>query len=93
MHDEAGAPDRIMSQVMQVLARHVPPGTVLADIGRDVALVSIGVDSMRSIDLLMDLETDLALNFPDELLVPDNFRTIATLCATVETLLRAGSRP
>lgn len=63
----------------EVLRRHlrgVPPD---AQIPFDADLVNIGLDSVGTITLLLDLEDAFGISFPSSMLNPETFRTPATL--------------
>lgn len=59
------------------------------EIAMDVDLSSVGLDSMRVIDLLLELETEFGLTFPDEMLTANTFRSPSTLLAAVTSLQAA----
>jgi len=51
------------------------------DLGR------LGLDSMASIDLLMDIESQLGVQIPDEMMTVDTFATGNHLLAVIEKLV------
>lgn len=51
------------------------------DLGR------LGLDSMASIDLLMDIESELGVQIPDEMMTVDTFSTGNHLLAVIEKLV------
>jgi acyl carrier protein len=61
-----------------------------APVPPDVELRALGLDSLALIELLVAIEDELGLEFPDELLTAQTFRTPTTLWAAVDSL-RAGA--
>jgi acyl carrier protein len=55
----------------------------------DSDLGQLGLDSMASIDLLMDLETHLGVQIPDESMDADTFATPGHLLKIIEPQLAA----
>ena len=55
----------------------------------DASLGDLGLDSLASIDLLLDLESQLHVEIPDELLDENTFASISHLSATLAPLLPA----
>ena len=77
----------ITTQFEECLRRHcrlVKPGSV----NYAVALAELGLDSMATVALLVDVEKTFAIRFHDEMLVDDTFRTAGALRNAVELLLR-----
>lgn len=60
-----------------------------AGLGADDLLAEAGLDSMASINLLLDIEDELGLSIPDELIEEDSFESIAKLCALIESVNNA----
>ena len=52
----------------------------------DEDLGKLGLDSMASIDLLMDIESQLGVQIPDEMMTVDTFATGNHLLAVIEKL-------
>ena len=53
----------------------------------DEDLGKLGLDSMASIDLLMDIESQLGVQIPDEMMTVDTFATGNHLLAVIEKLV------
>lgn len=66
-------------EVKRVVVQHLDDGLSPAEIGDLRPLAELGLDSMRSINLLLDLESALGVVFPDEELMPENFHTVAAI--------------
>lgn len=70
-----------------VLREHLP-GLASSDrLGGDVQLVQYGLDSMGTVTLLVALESELDVQFPDEALVPETFETAERLWEQASRLL------
>lgn len=74
----------------KVVGRHLDPPVVDRPLPEDVPLAQLGLDSLASINLLLDLEDTFEVSFPDEMLTPETFRTVGSLRAAVERL-RSGA--
>lgn len=57
-----------------------------AEITEESRLRDLGLDSMRSIELLFAVEDSYGLTVPDEKLVEDTFETCHSLWATIQEL-------
>ncbi len=56
-------------------------------IGEDTELVRSGiVESYGFVDLLMFIEAEYGIAIPDEMLTPDNLRTVADIARCVDAL-------
>jgi acyl carrier protein len=66
-----------------VIARHCRAGIDPSEIPDQEPLTAWGVDSMRSINLLLDLESAFAITFPDDLITAENFSTAGNIVRTV----------
>jgi acyl carrier protein len=75
----------ILPRFRRCLIAHLtaPPG---GEIDLDTELREVGLDSMSAISLLLDLEKEFGITFPDDTLAPEVFRTGATLLETVQRL-------
>jgi len=57
----------------------------LAPMSEDLG--KLGLDSMASIDLLMDIESELGVQIPDEMMTADTFATGNHLLSVIEKLV------
>ena len=87
LHGTEGLRDRVRA----VIGPHLTAVTPDADYEDDRPLAELGLDSIGSVALLLDLESELGIVFPDDSLVPETFRTIASLVREI-TRLTAGDR-
>ncbi|MGW7256372.1 acyl carrier protein [Streptomyces sp. NPDC054834] len=58
----------------------------------EIRLRTLGLNSMRAVDLVLDLEDRFGFAFPDDRFTDENFATEASLWSAVEPLLGAGAR-
>lgn len=56
-------------------------------ITHQTVLSEIGIDSYSIVEIILFIERKYGVVIPDEMLVPENFRTIAVLAATTQKLL------
>lgn len=71
------------SRLLDILARHLryaTPGGL--DLNR--SLRDLGLDSMRAIELLFDVEATFDIVVPDELLNDETFATASSLWSAIE---------
>lgn len=74
---------QISDEFRAVLVRHLVSIDDPGDIPADVNLRSLGLNSMRAVELVIDLEDTLGVVFPDDAFNDEVFRTAATLWDTV----------
>jgi acyl carrier protein len=77
--------EEISSQVNDVVRRHLRffEGDSVP-LTEDLA--GLGLDSLRAINLLLDLEETFALMFPDEMLTAETFKTRSSLERAIAVL-------
>jgi len=73
-----------LQEILRPKLRFLTPG---ADVPMDEDLGELGLDSMASIDLLMDIESQLGVQIPDELMTAETFETGNHLLAVIEKLM------
>jgi acyl carrier protein len=71
---------------LRVLLRHLAVDSP-AEIPPEAALRMLGLNSMRAVDLVIDLEEEFDVLFPDELFTDETFATATSLWHTVSGLL------
>lgn len=81
-----GSPPPFREKFEQVLRRHLRLVAADEPIPPDATLVSAGLDSIGTINLLLDIEDSFGVSLPGALLTPETFRTRATLERVVATL-------
>jgi len=65
-----------LEQILRTHARFIAAG---ADINPDMALASLGVDSLDMIDLIVKIEDEFDLEIPPEQVTPETFSTPASI--------------
>ena len=51
------------------------------------SLIELGLDSMAAIELVLDIEETLGVQFPDEMLVAETFATFRSLEIAVQSMI------
>ncbi|GAA0682439.1 hypothetical protein GCM10010193_40270 [Kitasatospora atroaurantiaca] len=70
----------------EILGQHLPlSGGVVPE---DALLADLGLDSLATVSLVMDLEDGFNLSIPDNLLVSETFETAGALRAVISDLLK-----
>jgi acyl carrier protein len=73
-------------EFLAVLRGFLPHLEAGADPVPDTPLNSYGLDSLAVISLMLELEDQLGVTFPDESLTPESFATTRALWETVSSL-------
>lgn len=75
-------------QFLSILRRYLP----LLDTGDDIPLTAplreLGLNSMRAVDLLLDLEESFNAVLPDTMLTQETFSTAQTLWTAVHSVVK-----
>lgn len=82
------APDAALAALLR---RNLPELGEGAAIMPDTPLAELGLDSMRAVDILFDIEDSFGVRLPDEALTPETFATPAGLTAAIRQA-REGAR-
>ena len=82
--------DEITRRVRQCLYKHLEFVEAGAEFDMNEELRKLGLDSMNAIALLLDVEKEFAINFPDDMLVPQTFATGEAIVAAVQKLSAGG---
>ena len=69
------------------MRRHLPLEEKDIRIAADQDLRSLGLNSLRAVDVLVTIEDTFCIMFPDEALTEGTFRNVENLTAVVTTLL------
>ena len=80
--DHLGSPD-LRERVEKVLRPNLKFHAADAPLEPDQNLGELGLDSLASINLLFDLETEFGVTIPDEALDENTFATLANLEAVI----------
>jgi acyl carrier protein len=54
----------------------------------EISLRSLGLDSMKSISLMLELESELGVMIPDQYLIPESYETLRALRAMIDEVTR-----
>ncbi len=79
--------DQLTEKLLTVLSRHLKFTEAPQNIPLDKPLDELGLDSMRAVNLLLDLEDSFDISFPGTLLSEETFRTAANLHKAVHSLV------
>ncbi|HEY1051723.1 MAG TPA: phosphopantetheine-binding protein [Prosthecobacter sp.] len=74
-------------KLQEILRPHLRFLSAGDSVPMDQDLGRLGLDSMASIDLLMDIESRLGVQIPDEMMTADTFSTGNHLLAVIEKLV------
>lgn len=72
--------------IRKVLAEYARLGVDLTGVDREADLYTLGLTSHASVNVMLGLEDALGVEFPDDLLRKDTFRSIASIEAAVSGL-------
>ena len=73
-----------LQAILRPKLRFLAPGS---EVPMDEDLGKLGLDSMASIDLLMEIEQELGVQIPDDMMTADTFATGNHLLAVIEKLV------
>ena len=54
-------------------------------------LKQAGIDSFSTVEIILFIERKFGVSIPDEKLLPDNFKTLQSIAATVQDLMHNAS--
>lgn len=74
----------IISEIRQYIKTHILAEDV--EIGSETILQDAGLDSFSTVEIILFIERQYGLVIPDDMMVPENFKTLKALAATVEGL-------
>jgi len=73
----------IVDEIGQVVRRYVPTHCHMALDDPDAPLASLGIDSLKMVALILDIERTLVVRFKSGVLLPENFETLKAAADTV----------
>lgn len=76
----------VNEKLQKVLHDHLPEADADKPLGLEDELVSLGIDSLRLVELIIGLEESLDIVIPDEEMTAKNFSTVGTVTALVDRL-------
>ena len=75
----------IIAEIKKYIENNILAESVQID--ADTNLKQVGIDSFSTVEIILFIERRFGVSIPDEKLVPDNFKTIQALAATVVELM------
>lgn len=81
--------DELLTNLLRPFLRGVSPEQ---QVPPETPLISLGLDSLKAIDLLFSVEEHFNIQFPDHMLNGDTFATHRALSTAVESLLAARAK-
>jgi acyl carrier protein len=83
--DNAEPASRWSAEFEEILRRHLPLGN--GSLEGSAILADLGLDSLATVSLVIELEEGLDISIPDDLLVPATFVSADALWSAVSSLL------
>jgi len=77
--------DQITRTVVDVVGRHLP-GDVGARLQPETHLSALGIESLELVNLMLQIEKALSVEFPADMLDPETFQTPRTIAEAIVTL-------
>jgi acyl carrier protein len=81
--------DIIIEELKKYIGKNILAETVQID--ADTDLKQAGIDSFSTVEIILFIERRFGVSIPDEKLLPDNFKTLQALAATVQELMPEAS--
>lgn len=81
----------IDEKLRDVLRNHLPTDSATAAFQPDDTLVDLGIDSLRLVELIIDLEDSFQIVIPDEEMLAKNFNTVGAVSDLVSRILSVRS--
>ncbi|MBL7701587.1 MAG: hypothetical protein JNM14_05020 [Ferruginibacter sp.] len=81
--------DIIITEIKKYIEKNILAEAVHID--ADTILKQAGIDSFSTVEIILFIERRFGVAIPDEKLLPENFKTIRALAATVLELMPAAS--
>jgi len=75
----------IIAEIKKYIEKNILAEAV--QVNADTNLKQAGIDSFSTVEIILFIERRFGVAIPDEKLVPDNFKTIQALAATVVELM------
>jgi acyl carrier protein len=85
--DRGGHQETLRRRVHAVIVKHLTYWDATMPVPLERPLTDLGLDSLGSISLLLEIEDEFAIMFPDDMLGPDTFATAGSMEAAVAKLL------
>jgi acyl carrier protein len=79
----------IIEEIKKYIQKNILAETVQIDAATN--LKQAGIDSFSTVEIILFIERKFGVSIPDEKLLPENFKTLQSLAATVQGLMPAAS--
>jgi len=79
--------EEITTRVQQVIAEYAEIGTASNTINADDDLFALGMSSRASVGVMLGLESEFDIEFPDNMLRKDVFESMQSIATAVGSLL------
>ena len=79
----------IIAEIQQYIEKNILAQGVQVDAATN--LKQAGIDSFSTVEIILFIERRFGVSIPDEKLLPDNFKTIQAIAATVQGLMHGAS--
>lgn len=76
----------MLEQLKRLIAEHLKAPRSIEQITDHAELATLGLDSMSALNLLFDIEEKFSVEFPEEFLTAEVFRTPTTLVSAIRQL-------
>ena len=75
--------------IIEDIKKYIENNILSADVKIDAStnLQQAGIDSFSTVEIILFIERQYGVMIPDDKLIPDNFKTLQALAATVQALL------
>ena len=77
--------DSIIAEIKKYIEKNILAEDIQIESGTN--LKEVGIDSFSIVEIILFIERRFGVSIPDEKLVPDNFKTLQALAATVVELM------
>jgi len=84
--NQATSKEEITSRVQQVIAEYAEIGTASNTINADDDLFALGMSSRASVGVMLGLESEFDIEFPDNMLRKDVFESIGAITLAIQTI-------
>lgn len=79
--------NEVVNKVNEVIAQYAELGDKINTLGLDDDLFSLGMSSRASVGVMLGLESEFDIEFPDAMLRRDVFETVRSISVAVSSLV------
>jgi acyl carrier protein len=80
--------DNILNRIQQVIADYADIETEASTLALDDSLFDAGMSSRASVGVMLGLESEFDIQFPEELLKREVFESVRSIAIAVESLIQ-----